>query len=109
MKYTEKLIAFMKNKASFCEDYFCEEDEYDLRNLPENEAKKIWLKIKDAIFKRNDFGLSASTCPFCYLFDCSDCPYGLRHDELGCRTELLTNEWYRKTINKIEKEGGEHD
>jgi len=133
MKYTEILVAFMRAKKNqiinateqpeLGEYYFIEDDAEELLALPEKTAKKIYIRIEEAI--ASDYcGLHEKLCPFCYIAAyCGACNYAERHkvcqeedsdydklfqefEEIDCDVStILSEEFYKDLIEKLEKEG----
>ena len=131
MTNQEKLIRFMKGKASLLSEavgvpselYFSKDDEECLYRLDDHRALMIWRSLKLAICTKKIEGLGVSTCPFCLIYhiDCERCYYAKQHGK--CRSgghytriietlsekyespkELLTNEFYVNLLKSIEKE-----
>jgi len=115
--------------AEFGKLYFNEEDKQELLSLPEEQAFCIYLKIKIQIIKFQAMDILRKTCPFCYIAknNCKNCKYAKRHggecnEESSDRekytdrlydliypdrwfNEVFSNKFYKKLIQKIEKEG----
>ena len=132
MTSQEKLIRFMKGKASLLSEalgvppelYFNEDDKGCLRQLDDQWASAVWRTLELAIHVEETYGLGISTCPFCIAsrFSCSKCCYATHHGVCGrggddytrivselptncdLARELLTNEFYASLLKTIEKE-----
>ena len=133
MTAKEKIIKFMRMKAERIKElvgvdfYFEDEDEKEILNWDDEVARKVWEEIKSNIEHARVCGLPGHTCPFCvyYAFQCFDktdvgrcdeCGYGKRHGicflvdsdyhkikQKGICGKDLSDEWYKKVIEEIEK------
>ncbi|HDD43418.1 MAG TPA: hypothetical protein ENG63_00950 [Candidatus Desulfofervidus auxilii] len=133
MKTQKKLIRLMKEKAKVIQEitgidyYFVKEDEKDILEWEDGIAEMVWIEIKRNVFEQMANGLSSDVCPYCIkqsllflgLSKCVACEYGSRHGfcyQIGSDfnkiisnkklsiSRFLTNDWYKKIINNIEKE-----
>lgn len=96
MTYTEKIMAFFKEKASFfmgnsgiiC---FTQEDLNDLASFSEQENERAYKIIVENIEKGGQ-DLDARLCPWCILLDsdCNKCGYGLRHGKCDAYDSVYT-------------------
>ena len=133
------LVELMKAKAQRLSEfgvdkslYFTEKDKDDILSWPDEDAKKVWLKIKENIMTRKESfsGFTSYSCPFCiryYLLTqdnhstCYLCTYAKRHNGFcGESTsdfkkikqffknknmyddDIFNYSWYKRIIDKIE-------
>ncbi|MCX8124839.1 MAG: hypothetical protein N3F66_11865 [Spirochaetes bacterium] len=101
LNFQQAIIDFMKSKANRMEKelnvpgtwYFNDGDQQEIKSWTDEEAAKVWEKIKNNIFKLGCSGLRYELCPFCHHYGyehngcykalknpiCVKCGYGKRH------------------------------
>ena len=108
--------------------YYDYRDAKEIDTWDELKATQIWNQLKKEILNYYSNGLSASTCPWCIGFGCSECKYKERHyrcshfdsdftnitkDAIEQWGDIIyecmgmiyfSNKWYRKIIKEIENE-----
>jgi len=131
MKPQLKLIRFMEEKAKKVQEltglpketYFNKQDAKHIMEWSDDVCEEIWTHIRRAIFIFEVCNLGTYICPFCYKAndDCLECEYAKTHMECWeensdykkimklleteRKTKSISNEFYKKIFNQIEKEG----
>jgi hypothetical protein len=122
--YNNALALFMERKAESMnrelaipgEMYFTPEDRDEIMTWDENEAKEIWIKIKENTESHHCAGLRYELCPFCHKNgykhhdcgvtiknqSCEVCGYGYRHGM--CTDQKSGLSQYRKILKIFENE-----
>ncbi|HMB20122.1 MAG TPA: hypothetical protein VKQ10_03570 [Spirochaetota bacterium] len=120
--YNDIIIQFMKSKADRMEKelsipgtwYFNEGDHKEILSWNNEEALRVWKKIKENIQKHDCSGLRYELCPFCHKNGyehkgcykalknpiCMKCGYGSRHGL--CISDEEGESEYRKILQSFD-------